>query len=774
MDAEAASAANLATQLENTGKATQDLDNYTNSLNERLSNIVQTAQQAPAIMTAFTNKINELKVATSTTGTVSKSLAGDLGAVTTALIGTYKGFSNLGNIDTSFLSTFTGQWNDLVKATQGGFVDFGKFEQIAHKLAASLGKVIPAGANIPLFIGNLLKSADASLAAQNAILKMAGATGQLDNVLKAAYVSADNKMGNMNEIISSHQQMIATTGNIVNLLPDQVEKAYAQLGVIPKGLEGSMNAAGDVGARAGGQVNKLTAAILTAVGSQQDFKDVAEALRVSFREYNMETSKALQFSAQIAEVSRKTGTELEIVRRALLSSAEAFGKFNMKGEDASKITKGLSSIMNEYTQRLVSAGMGTNRAVATVQNMTKSIETMSMAQKAFLSAQTGGPGGLMGAFQLDKMMAEDPKKVFELTRQAMLQQIGPIVSAEAARTNQGAADARYGQLLMLQQSPLAKFAQNDQDAGKILDMFEAQGRGEDVQELQDNILADTMDKGLQIQDMSHTELVNIRTLIERGQAAASISSLGGIQKAGITIGMGRTLDQGEAVTPGAEERRQSMRSKSTRYAGESVTLSNRLQQINEQGKVPTGASSAQEAFQQEGMLLKDFVVKQYGDGQKLIFDTIAKITDFKKNIEDQLKTAPENRKKALQDVLKNTNAQLEDWRKKSSDNVAAARKTLGSNVPGGVGAGDKILPSFEDPDAESLTPGAVVANAARQAPGAVRAATNNTGQTTPVNNNTGGGTIVHEHKVEVTGYCVKCKQEIAGSRQIAQTVNTTQ
>ena len=80
----------------------------------------------------------------------------------------------------------------------------------------------------------------------------------------------------------------------------------------------------------------------------------------------------------------------------------------------------MSGIMNDYVGALQNTGMTGQHAMEVVKGMTDSIAGMSVAQKAFLSSQTGGPGGLMGAFQIEKDLREGKiDKVFDKVRQTM-------------------------------------------------------------------------------------------------------------------------------------------------------------------------------------------------------------------------------------------------------------------------------------------------------------------------------------------------------------------
>ena len=123
------------------------------------------------------------------------------------------------------------------------------------------------------------------------------------------------------------------------------------------------------------------------------YKVVADMNR-AVNEYGVSLNTALEFTSRITDISNKYGAQVEDVRNSLLGSADAFKMFTAGEADAGKMTQNLSEVMNEYVGRLTSIGVPAQNAIGLFNEMSGAISSMGVANKSFLSSQTGGPGGL--------------------------------------------------------------------------------------------------------------------------------------------------------------------------------------------------------------------------------------------------------------------------------------------------------------------------------------------------------------------------------------------
>ncbi|CAM6003620.1 unnamed protein product [Sphagnum balticum] len=224
----------------------------------------------------------------------------------------------------------------------------------------------------------------------------------------------------------------------------QVEKYYSILGQVPGALDANVRGGKGVNET----VSMLTATMQYAAGSGRKFEDITKDLTAAFKSYNLTGEDALQFTAQIGELANKFGVPLSDMENSLIATADAF---KMYGNEA----KGAAAIMNQYLGALESTGLSGSAAVDVVNNMTAGIGKLSIAQKSFISSQTGGAGGLMGGFQIEKLMREGHMdQVMDKVKSTLTRQFGQIRTLQEASTNPQAAAQFEKQILMLRQGPL--------------------------------------------------------------------------------------------------------------------------------------------------------------------------------------------------------------------------------------------------------------------------------------------------------------------------------
>jgi hypothetical protein len=172
---------------------------------------------------------------------------------------------------------------------------------------------------------------------------------------------------------------------------------------------------------------------------------------------------------------------------------------------------------------------------------------MGLAQKAFLSAQTGGPGGLMGAFQIEKMLKEgDIEGVFKKVRDQMQKQLGPIVTLEDAASSPAAAAQLARQTAMLRSGPLGAMARTDQDAYRILESMKTGAPPPAA--LGDTVQA-AMGRGEEMEARrSLTVVKDIKDIIAEADLAGGMAALKFLQAGGAGgIGFGGTVSAAQAA-----------------------------------------------------------------------------------------------------------------------------------------------------------------------------------------------------------------------------------
>lgn len=426
-----------------------------------------------------------------------------LSLVTLGAIGAGKAFASM-NFDN--LNTFSGQLDVMIDSVSGS-------ESGLNKLANVLGISIPASLKgstdlIAGFIKNVLAGADNAMRAERAYLGLAARTGDLGKL----HEMAGDALHNLSERTLRHTEMLNMSAMATNQDRKVMESYYALLGTVPGALEGTTEA----------QAN-LTKTTLLALGTGRDYKDIVDDVHMAIREYSASIPDAIKFTEQISTISEKYNVELQDVDSSLRTTANSFRMFG-------NVSLGAQNILNGYLGTL--RQMGLSGAVSTdiLTSMTGQIEKMSIAQKSFLSAQSGGRGGLMGAFQIDNMLREAGglEKVFEMVRSQLTRQMGGslVTTAQASQSPQAAAQMTR-QIMMLQQGPLGQFARSPQEAERIVEMFikrQQTGAPMKVEDLTRQI--DYTKLGTEYAKQSATGISRMVTIMQSDRARAGFGSLG--------------------------------------------------------------------------------------------------------------------------------------------------------------------------------------------------------------------------------------------------------
>lgn len=451
------------------------------------------------------------------------------GLLSLAAVGAGESFKNFG--DTKSLNTFSGQITglyELIKNSPAFQTAASKTQALSDALTKigipvnSVTTAAKSGFDALTTLGNAFaKSADEALLLQNGYLQLSAKTGVLGNVLQLA---GDN-FQNLNEMMSEQRTSMADTKDATGATTTQITQFYQELGSIP----GALNAFVQIMPKAAENTSMLTAAMLLASGEGRTFAEITADLKTAFANYGLVGEPALKFTSRISELSNKFNIQLEDVRAGIISTSSTFKGFADEGNAANKMAEGGTAIFNEYIASLRKTGATGQQSVDIITKMIGSIKDMSVAQKSFLSAQTGGPGGLMGGFQIDKMMRDgDIKGVMDKVKKQIQQQLGSIVTLDDAAKSQAAASQFQKQLLILQQGPLGKLATSSESASRLLESFKSGNLN--IKNLDPDQVQNDMKKGLGLAKLSKTGVSDVVGLAERFQGQASTANLGNMQQ----------------------------------------------------------------------------------------------------------------------------------------------------------------------------------------------------------------------------------------------------
>lgn len=705
-----------------------------------LGDLNEIAENARGTFNAFSTALASYGVSINTTKTLTGQQTTQFGLLTTAILGTRRSFDSLNNIDTSSLSGFTDQIKYMVETLGDTKSGIG---QLINIFQIPKGVVDQGVGAVKSFALSLAQSADNALRLQNAYIQLSAKTGNLSEV----FDTAGPKLTHLNALLERQTAMMSNSIKATGLAPEVIQKYYSELGSIPKALEETVISSGS----ADKNVSMLTATIKTAMGTGRSYTDVIDDMKLAFKDYNITGEKALEFSTRMSEISNKFGINLDVVRDSLRSTANTFKMFGNEAEASARI-------LNQYVGALKSTGISGDAAVEVVTSMTGALGGLNIAQKSFLSAQTGGPGGLMGAFQIEKMMREGKMdEVFEKVREQMQKQFGSIVSLDDASRSQAGAAQLTRQMMILKQGPLGQFAKTDQEAIRILEGFKAKQEGRSTpSDLSGRIVQESMSKGTLIQEKSYTELSKIRGTLESMRGTTDISNLGFMQSA-FTASAGTPLSN-------LSEAQEKSRTGLTSFMS---------------GTANTGGKQASDYA---AMIANKTPVEQTGRR------AVEAINEFQKMFTtipltmraplDALKAAIESDKTMnIESELKELKAEIdkakEEAAKKPKEEQAKALATIKQQENILKSASQYYLSSTGIADVVSpIAPGAKVGVTASRTAGtmsttAASAARATAAASTTASSTTNAATSNGDITVHVTGYCIKCKNEIDGGQQAA-------
>lgn len=380
------------------------------------------------------------------------------------------------------------------------------------------------------------QNADNMIRLQNEYIKMSAVTGNLKEVLG----KAKEDLSHMNDLVFKQSIMMNAASSATGVNAKEVATYYQTLAAVPGALDANIKGLSGQNTN----MSMLTATIKLAHGTGREFKDVVEDLTKAYQEYGLTGERALQFTAKLTETSKELGIPFKEIQGSLEGLAAGFGSFVRAGESAFQVSEQLANITNRYVRELKEAGATNKEALKVSGEMIDNFKKLDVAQRAFLSQQTGGPGGLMGAFEIEKMLREgNVEGIREKVETTLKRQFGGrVVSLEEAAGSEQMARQRQMQMQMLTQGPLGAMFQTKESASWFLDAMSKGEKGEipGLKELQsgDKALQDAVNTGNKIEEKSYTIFASMSADVEGMSRNLDILTLNSLQKSGFTAGAG--------------------------------------------------------------------------------------------------------------------------------------------------------------------------------------------------------------------------------------------
>lgn len=712
-------------------------------------------------------------------GVLTSQDATKFGALTTAALGAKEAFNSFANVDTSRLSTFATQIGDiqnmLEKSPAYGLAkkafeetanaaknlmmsgDAAKKSLGAGMLASAIKTFEEAKNKILESSKAMLVGADNALKLQNAFIQLAAQAGDTATLFQGISNTIDgvgDDLSNLNNITAKYQDVMYNAMQATGIENEEVMASYmATIVKMPGGfkeLMGSMEVAGR-------STNILTAAVQYATGAGRNQNEVFEDMRKAISQYGVSVQDALKFTANITAVSETLHAQIDDVRSALMGSADAFKFFAMGEDGAKKMTQGMTESLNQYVASLSNVGVPVQNALEMFKNYTSQVKDMNQAQQAFVSGMSGGPGGLMGGFQMDAMIKRgDFAGLQKKVEETIKKMTGPIVSFEDAQKSQTAAAQYTRQIQILQQGPLGKMARSREEAESLLESMRVGKVAEKVKD-PTTTLAENIEKGAKIEQLSYTELkeININTKRMRGQS--DLANLTTIQ---------RTFAARTGAAGGVDNQ------------GRAVNLSNQeaLRATQERGMAPPEGTPTERALKELGITIRNLPMSIQSD-----------ITSLQESISSGNKEKTQQSHEKLMKSISDWKAQaatLPKDQKESMERVIAGVQARANSMIQNSSAGPAL---FRPPGPVTTVPATTASNtmavnqnardyrpAGRQVGASVPVGTSGTATNVPGAVNRGPLAAANQHQgaipvalapgsaitVNITGVCPHCGKAV--------------
>jgi len=277
------------------------------------------------------------------------------------------------------------------------------------------------------FVASVESAGDGARALESSILSAAGAAGRYNDIMgRIGGLEGDG----FDRFASQFFDKAADIGNATNQSAKDIMAFQQSLMQIRGGLDETVNSL----AYATGETDVLTAAINVSAGAGLKTKETLDMMTQQYMNFGTAAGKSVQDVAKLGIVSQDLEVPLEKIKSGVSSVVSSLIYYKDNTEAAINITSRLGSSLKD-------AGMSPEAIAKLTTVVSKNVSEMQLAQRAFLSQQTGGPGGLSGGYQIELLKKQGKlDEVQKLTEEALKKQFGGnIVTLEDAAKDEGAA-----------------------------------------------------------------------------------------------------------------------------------------------------------------------------------------------------------------------------------------------------------------------------------------------------------------------------------------------
>lgn len=442
---------NFGPQAKALGINIKDIGSYASVLIDHLKKLKDDASLQD-FAAGFKTKLEEIKVGLQGFGVT----AADIGVTLTNLSGTVRrATTNFGTFD-NLSQGAKGTTAQITELTE-------RFKGLSDSQKARFGlsdSFIKAAEHMG-------KLRDASINMQNAFLENQAAAGKLGG----AVGNLGDRFPDLNLRIEEFNSLTSEVGNIVGLTSQEVGKYFMELDKIPGTLQDNIKVHKD-GVES---VTELEAALLVARGTHQDYGVVIGQVDTMMSDFGLTTEESLQSISKMYSVTQSVGLKMNEVASFTTNAGNAFKYLGDTADSAQNNIAGSLAVLKELTPALKDAGLGADAATDLVERFVSGLAGMSTAQQAFLSGQTGGPGGLLGALEVEQSLSEgDIAGLAGRVQQALRDQVGGelITREQAIQRGEAGAQQFEFQRQLLMQGPFGNLAQDPQQASALIEALQ--------------------------------------------------------------------------------------------------------------------------------------------------------------------------------------------------------------------------------------------------------------------------------------------------------------
>jgi hypothetical protein len=347
------------------------------------------------------------------------------------------------------------------------------------------------------------KATDSTRRMENAFVETAAASGQLGNLLN----EAGQDFADIDKKLVEYADLTKNAANATGMNTGQVSIWAGELAKIPGALSSNIV----LSERTGREINVLTAALQTASGAGLEFKDVFSEISNLYNTFGEEGGdnfkNSLQYISSLSQATQDLKIPLEFVKNYTDQAAQAFKFFGNNSQAAINIISRLGPALKD-------TGLGPAAISEMTRDITDNIAKMGLAERSFLSSQSGGAGGLKGGYQIELLKSQGKiDEIEKMAEKALRKQFGGrIVTLDEGAKDEGAVRQLTKQVQLVTQGP-NKIVNSEAEAYKL---FEAMKKGISSPGAKDpsDTLNTTIDRGQKLQERGNTILTSMLNELE--------------------------------------------------------------------------------------------------------------------------------------------------------------------------------------------------------------------------------------------------------------------